>query len=207
MLRPAQVVVYDFAVSPEQVTLDTGVGPRLMHHGETTSTLQSQEARETQEALAETLAERLGAYGLPVTRMAAGAVPPPDSLLVQGQIGSVNKGNRTRRVLIGFGAGKSNIDADSQLYYVTDPSRPVFLAAFNGSADSGRMPGAAETMGAGAAAQRLATSAAVSGATHAGAEARRTERAAIADKLADGLARKIGDYAAGQGWIMASAVR
>jgi hypothetical protein len=128
-------------------------------------------------------------------------------LLVQGQIVAIDQGNRTRRVLIGLGAGKSTVSADAQLYYAVGDAAPRFVSAFEGQADSGRAPGAAETMGAGAVAQRAGTSAVLTGATHAGAETRRTTDTAEADKLADGLAKQIGQFAVAQGWIAPTALR
>jgi hypothetical protein len=205
---PAHVVVTDFTLKPEQVKLDSGVGPQFLaaESGQSASAREMQAARATQAALAETLTARLASYGLPVERLPADATPPPSTLLVQGQIGAVNEGNRTRRTLVGLGAGKSSIAANAQLYYITDPAQPRFIQSLGGTADSGHKPGAAETLGAGAAADRLATSSAVTAATH-GAQARRTDDEANADRLAEALAREIGAYAVSQGWIPASAIR
>jgi hypothetical protein len=206
--RPDHVLVSYFAVSPDQVRLDQGVGPRLLRLvGDSPAGGQaSQAARDTQAALAEQLVTRLRKYGLPAE--IAGASPAYGSnLLVQGQIVNIDQGNRTRRVLIGLGSGKSAVAADTQIYYAAPPAAPRFLSSFEGEANSGHMPGAAETMGGGAAAQRIGTSAALTGVTHAGAETRRTTDSAEADSLADGIAKKIGQFAATQGWIPVSAVK
>jgi hypothetical protein len=73
--------------------------------------------------------------------------------------------------LIGLGAGKTSVSADTQIYYATDRSAPPrLLMSFEGQADSGHLPGVAETLGAGAAAQSVGRSAFLTGATHAGAE-------------------------------------
>jgi hypothetical protein len=206
---PTEVAVFDFAITPDQVKLERGVGPTLMQSGSTQSPAdrQSQAAQATQAALAETLTTRLQAYGLRAVRELPGSVPPPGTLEVRGQILSVDQGNGTRRTMIGLGAGRSSIAADAQLLYVTNPAQPQFLQAFSGTADSGRMPGAVETMGAGAAADRLATSAAMTAGTHAVSEARRTSDEANADKLANALAKQIAAYAAQQGWLPAAAVQ
>jgi hypothetical protein len=206
---PAHVIVTDFTVSADLVHLDSGIGGVLRRqvNGEGDATAVAQSAQEAQAALADTLARKLTAYGLPVERLPATAAPPAGSLLVQGQISSIDQGNRTRRTLIGLGSGKSSVSADAQLYYVTDAATPQFLQSFTGTADSGHMPGAAETMGAGVAAQRVATSTALTAATHAGAEMYKTGDAANAAKLADALARQIGTYAVQEGWIQASAVQ
>jgi hypothetical protein len=193
---PSRVMVTDFAVQPENVSLDQGVAARLTRATDPQATPQTQ-----------TLVQRLVSYGLPATRLPTGVVPPNGVLLVQGQIVSIDQGNRTRRTLIGLGAGKSQISANAQLYYITTPAQPQFLVSFTGEADSGRAPGAAETMGAGAAADRLATSAALTAGTHAAGEMRHTSDQANADKLAEALARQIGGYAVNQGWIPPDAVK
>lgn len=120
---------------------------------------------------------------------------------------SIDQGNRTRRILIGLGAGKSSIGADAQLYQLTETAPPRFVMAFEGQADSGRMPGAAETMGAGAAAQRIGTSAALTGATHTGAEMRQTSDTAEAANLANEIALRVGQLAVAQGWIPQTALQ
>jgi hypothetical protein len=81
------------------------------------------------------------------------------------------------------------------------------MMAFDGQADSGRMPGAAETMGAGAAAQRIGTSTVLTGATHAGAETRHSSDTAEAGELADAIALRIGQFAVAQGWITPAALK
>ena len=206
---PSHVVITDFAITGDQVRLDSGVGAEVRRDlgSQPASVAQRQIALRAQQALAETLAKRLAGYGLRVERQSSTMPLRPGSLLVQGQIASVNEGNRARRVMIGLGSGASSIDANAQLYYLTDPARPQFMTSFKASADSGRMPGAAETMGIGAAAQgSVAVSAGVSAGVHGAAEMRRTGEEALADKLADALAKQIGEFAVSQGWLPASAI-
>jgi hypothetical protein len=207
--RPTEVAVFDFAISPDAVTLDDRPLAELMaeEQGLTQDQRRAQVARTTREALADTLTSELRAYGLPALRVSAGTAPSPGMLLVQGQILSVNQGNKRRRLLVGLGAGKSSATANAQLYDAANPAQPQLLRAFHGEADSGKMPGAAETMGAGAAAGSIATSAATTAATHAGSATRRSDDAVNADHLAQALARQITQYAVGQGWISASAVQ
>jgi Domain of unknown function (DUF4410) len=209
MPRPDRVVVAWFSVSPEQVRLDQGVSARLIRtvDDQPLDTQQMAAAQATQAALAEHLVDRLRQYGLPAELAMTTPAGPGTSLLVQGQIVGIDQGNRTRRVLIGLGAGKSTVTADAQLYYASGVAPPRFVSAFEGEADSGRAPGAAETMGAGAAAERVGTSAVLTGATHAGAETRRTTDTAEAGKLAAGLAKQIGQFAVAQGWIAQTALK
>jgi Domain of unknown function (DUF4410) len=123
-------------------------------------------------------------------------------VLVQGQIVSVDEGNRTRRTLIGLGAGASSIAVDAQvLYRRPEVQRPQLLEAFTASGNSGRAPGMAETLGVGAAADRLATSAVVGAGLHGVGERRRTGSDDNARRIADALAPQIGQLFARLGWI------
>ncbi|HEY4043949.1 MAG TPA: DUF4410 domain-containing protein [Rhodopila sp.] len=208
MPRPDRVLVSYFSITPDQVRLDQGIGARLTRVADD-QPLNAQElkaAQETQAALADQLVDRLRKYGLPA-EIATSTARSANGLLVQGQIVGIDQGNRTRRLLIGLGAGKSKITADAQIYRLTDVAPPRFVTAFEGTADSGHMPGAVETMGAGAAAQRAGTSAALTGATHAGSEMRHTGDTAEAGNLADEIATRVGQLAVAQGWIPQSALR
>jgi hypothetical protein len=202
------VLVSYFSVTADQVQLDQGVSARIVRAVDDAplNSQQYQAAQEAQAALAQRMVDRLRDYGLPA-QIAPPYPVPGSKLLVQGQIVAINQGNRTRRTLIGFGAGKSTVRADTQLYYAAGDDQPRFVTGFEGEADSGHTPGAAETMGAGAAAQRVGTSAVLTGATHAGAETRRTTDTAEADGLAEGLARQVGHFAVSQGWIPATMVK
>lgn len=206
--RPDRVLVSYFSIAPEQVRLDQGVGARIMRTAsdQPLDAQQLQAAKETQAALAERLVDRLTKYGLPA-EIGTTSGGRGTGLLVQGQIAGIDQGNRTRRVLIGLGAGKSTVSADTQLYYLSGSAPPRFMTAFAGQADSGRMPGAAETMGAGAAAERIGTSTAVTGATHAGAESHRDSDTSEADTLGDEIALRIGQLAVAQGWIPQAALK
>jgi hypothetical protein len=205
--RPDRILIGYFAISPEQVRLDQGIGARIVRVAgdQPLSALEQQAAQATQVALADRLVDDLRKYGLPA-EIASSAAVPSTSLLVAGQIVAIDQGNRSRRILIGLGAGKSSVSADMQLYYQAPGQAPRFMSAFQGQADSGHMPGAAETMGVGAAAGTLAGSAALSGAMHVGAESRSAPDTREAGRLADGLARQIGEFAVSMGWIPPAAI-
>ncbi|MBX9698885.1 MAG: DUF4410 domain-containing protein, partial [Acetobacteraceae bacterium] len=164
--RPDRILVHDFAVNPSEVRLDSGVRGQLTQalSGQTQSESQLQVARSAAAALAEALASGLGRYGIPVERTARTTTAAPGrELLVTGHLLAVDEGNRTRRRLIGFGRGMSSMEASAQLFLL-ERGPPRLIESFTADADSGYAPGAAMTMGAGAAAGRLATAAAVGGA-------------------------------------------
>ena len=127
--------------------------------------------------------------------------PTGNVVLVQGAILSVDEGNRTRRTLIGLGTGASSVSVDAQVLYRQGYLAPRLLESFSASADSGHAPGMAETMGAGAAADRVAVSAAAGTGLHAVSERRRAGNDDNARRIADALAPQLGQYFARLGWI------
>ncbi|MBB5372654.1 DUF4410 domain-containing protein [Acidocella aromatica] len=206
---PAEVVVTDFVVSPNEVTLDTSPPAEraAAQQGLSEAARRAQAAQDAQQALAEELTAKLQGYGLHTLREPASMAQPHGVLVVRGRILSVDQGNKRRRLLLGLGAGKSSVTASTELYYVNDPGNPELLQTFAGSADSGQMPGAAETMGVGAAAGTLATAGATTAATHGSSVLRGSDEAMNAGHLADALAKQIADYAVAKGWLPASAVQ
>jgi hypothetical protein len=93
---------------------------------------------------------------------------------------------------IGLGAGASTVQAHVECY-LNKPGGNALLTEFNATSQSSRKPGAAETMGAGAAPEVAATA---SGATEMkqGAEG-------DANRMAKGIAKEITKTMKSQGWI------
>jgi truncated hemoglobin YjbI len=82
-------------------------------------------------------------------------------LSVEGQILSINEGNKTRRLMIGFGSGASEVRTLTQVYEATGGEHRL-VDDFYTTAKSSRKPGFGPMSGAGAAAGRAATTAAAS---------------------------------------------
>ena len=82
-------------------------------------------------------------------RAERGAASPPGvrtGLLVTGQFVSVDQGNRTERVAIGLGAGRSDVRVRAQVFDVSPAGRKL-VDEIEVDAKSGLAPGMAETMG------------------------------------------------------------
>src|SRR5438093_1342024 len=84
--------------------------------------------------------------------------------MVKGQFVSIDEGNRTERVLIGLGAGRTGVQASVQVYEIT-PEGMRNVESLQADAKSSYKPGMALMMGAGGLAGNLLTSAVVSGIT------------------------------------------
>ena len=206
--RPTQVQVYDFAVSPDEVQLDHGLGARLRNRRQATPPGEAEQAaaQAVQNALAKALVEELQGLGLPAARAAEAPDTGQAVLEIRGQFLSIDEGNRTRRVVIGFGAGRSEVQTAVQVYEILPQGRTL-VARFTTDAKSGAKPGAAATMGAGAAADHLAESAAASAGLGVVSETLGATVAADAQRTAKELVRRqLGPFFVEHGWIPASAL-
>jgi hypothetical protein len=209
LAAPERIIVLDFVTAQQGVQLDQGISARLLRavSNESTPEEQRDAAWATANGLADELVSHIRSLGLPVERasslrerLGSGRI-----VVVEGQIVSVDEGNRTRRTMIGLGAGQSSVTANAQLYYISGRARPQLLESFQASADSGHAPGMAETMGAGAVAGRLGASAAGGGAMHGVLEARHADSVDEGKSVGRVLARMLGPFFVQQGWASAAA--
>lgn len=200
--KPSMIYVYDFAVHPSEVKLDTG-GPlarirtRLSGGGDVAA--QDQQAvdlgHQVADILASELVDKITAMGLPAQRITRDHVPPVGTVAVGGQFVDVDQGNKVKRMAIGFHQGQSSVAAQVQLYQVTGEAAANQLLDFTAVAQSPPTPGAAVTMGAGAAVQ-------VAGAA-AGAKALGDTVQQDTDRLASRVATNLQTFFAKQGWTAA----
>ncbi len=201
--KPATIYVYAFDSASADVKIDHGgLAKKLASSlsGETDANRTAQAAADTGEAVANEIVSKLQSSGLPAMR-ASGPVPAgQNALIVQGHFATIDEGNRRRRILIGLGAGKSEVGASVQLVYQPAGGAPVALQSFAANADSGKAPGVAETAGVGAAAGHVATAAMMGGGLHAASEGKHDGLSADAKKLADSIAKQIAQASAAQGW-------
>jgi hypothetical protein len=202
--KPERILVHAFAVSPQDVRLDHGVASEAWKlQGIPESTERTETGRKVADALADNLVKKIQELGLPAER--ASGPPPRDgipTLVIDGQFLAIDQGSSTARVVIGLGAGKSEVRTAVQVIEIL-PEGSRTLDAFEVDAKSGSTPGMAETMGAGAAAGHLATSAAVSVAKSAASERFGDDVDADARRSADQIAGLLAGYFARQGWIEA----
>ncbi|MFC7475235.1 DUF4410 domain-containing protein [Dankookia sp. GCM10030260] len=204
---PSRILVRDFAVSPADVQLDQGIRGRVEQALSAASPDDQRlaAARTAASALAEALVQALRASpDLPVERTPPDAAPMSGrSLLVTGSLLAVEEGNRTQRTMIGFGRGQARMEAEAVLHWLEPGAAPRRLAAFDGTTDSGSAPGMAASLGVGAAARRLATSAAVGGGAHGAIEGSRADDVDEARRIGTALGQKVRQFCVAQGWVAA----
>ena len=201
--RPMHIVVYQFATSPDEVQLDRS--PTAVAQWKLSGTSSTQERADVAHAVAKVLATKLvakiQALGLPAE---LGNGPPPVDggpvLVIDGQFIAIEEGTRALRLVIGLGAGHSTVRTAVQVTEMYPEGRRL-VDQFEVDARSGYKPGAAETMGAGAAAGTVATAAAVTAAGSVASEAFGADVDADTERTASKIAKLLATFFAEEGWI------
>jgi hypothetical protein len=209
--RPDRILVYDFAVSPDEVKLDKTLSAEIRERVEK----ERPEPRTPREmaighrvanAVAEELVKKIQTYGLWAERASGAPSPQGNTLLVKGQFLSVDEGNRAERVLIGFAAGRTKVQTDVQVYEMAG-GKEQEVETLTGTGDSAEKPGMAEMMGVGAIAHHLLVSTLLSGTVAGVSEANFDTVEDDGRRLADKIAGELGQYFVSQGWIPPGAVQ
>ncbi|MGA8597307.1 MAG: DUF4410 domain-containing protein [Bryobacteraceae bacterium] len=193
LAKPTAIVVYNFAATPEEVELNHAVLNRVrMHMSGAQDDEKAQLSRKIVDEFSDSLIKDLQKTGRPISRGIPGELPADHTLAVQGDFLLIDEGNRARRMAIGLGAGASKVEANVQCF-IRQPAQNIVITEFRAISKSSRKPGAAETMGAGAAPE---VSAAATGATELkqGAEG-------DTDRMAKAIAKQITKTMTAQGWI------
>lgn len=191
--KPTAIVVFKFAATPEEVELNKSAYNRVrMRVSGAKEDHKTELARKVVDEFSESLIKDLQKTGLAVSEGVTGELPPDNSLAVQGDFLAIDEGNRTRRMAIGLGAGASKVVTHVECY-VKQPDKNLMLSEFRATSKSSRKPGAAETMGVGAAPEATA---AVSGVTE-------MKQGAEGDtkRMAKAVAKQIMKTMSAQNWI------
>jgi len=200
--RPNQIVVYPFAVSAADVTLNQSIVQRAYRNfsAEDQSASQQTLATDTASNLCLKVASNLTAKGYRAVCVARGtSVADSNALILDGEFKNISEGNRLRRLVIGLGAGASTLDTSVHVYQRTDStSQP--LIEFTTHADSGKMPGAAIMGPAGAAAGGSAAVVVGSNAAVGGIKSYTSATDYLANKTADQITDVVTQYYAQHGW-------
>jgi hypothetical protein len=209
--RPDLILVYDFAVSPDEVKLDTGLSAELMqkyenYKGTPPTAMEIKLGHKVAEAVGDELVKKIRTYGLWAERGFGSPYGRGKVLMVKGQFVSIDQGNRTERVAVGLGMGRSDVQANVQVYELT-PQGLQEVDALRGAAKSGYKPGMAEMMGVGAIAGHLLVSTVVSGTVAGASEMTSATVEADGKRLADKIAVDLGNFFVNQAWIPPDAVK
>jgi hypothetical protein len=202
--KPSRILVYDFAVSEREVFEYQGI-MRQQPSVKDAKERERQLAQEVKDALAEEVAEGLRKMGFIVERVSRGTAATGNDLLIDGQFLTVDEGNPLRRLVIGFCSGTSTVESRAQIYQGDSPRS---VLEFTTHSASGKLPGAAPALGAGAAVQGGVTAGmVVANAAVSGVKTYKSDVARMAAESGDQVVRYLSEFFAQQGWIRADQVR
>ena len=195
--QPGVLLVYDFAVTPDDVVADT-FGPEF-GRDTSPSSKEVQEARQVAASLSTQLVSKLAKRGINAARATRARVPPVNAMVLKGEFVTIDKGSRVARMVIGFGAGSSELRVRVQAYQAT-PYGLRRIARAEAKATGSKTPGMAVPVAGGAAMGTAATSAAVSGGMNVAREVT-GGLDADAGRLADEIADRAEAFYKRQGWL------
>jgi hypothetical protein len=204
--KPDKALIYDFNVPADVVSVDTSAAARVHRKRSAAEAASSPEilARQVQTSFSKALLRELQQASVPTEAAAGGegTPAPPHAVLVQGEFTKIDQGNKTKRVFIGFGKGASDVQAHVKVSLATEQQpEPVMLLEFNVRSQSGKKPGAAATVGAGAATMgTVSAPSAAAGVAAGGITDTAATVEADASRMAKGVAKQIAELMAAQTW-------
>jgi hypothetical protein len=195
--KPDKVLIRDFAVPVGAITTDGSIAGQLhrrimLRHGVDEDSSPKALAKQLQAAFTKALTSELRTTNIPAQKMPATEGDMSGSnLIVEGQFVAIHEGDETKRILIGFGRGASDIKTHVTVSTLVQGHSTVVLE-FNLSSESGKKPGAAATMGVGSLAVGAATG---------GVSDRKSTVEADASRMGKLVAKQLETFMADQKWI------
>jgi Domain of unknown function (DUF4410) len=197
--KPDVIVVYPFAVDPEDVTLNQGFFESTYRNvaGKDETAEQHDIAQNAAEDICLEVATALMEKGHKAVCQQRGVPVPGNSIVVvDGAFTNLSAGNRLKRMVIGFGAGASVMDTNVEVLHRTHSGMQKLLG-FNTHADSGKQPGMAVMGPAGAA---VGPALMVANAANMATKAHRSSFGRLQDRTADAIVEQLTTYFDQHGW-------
>jgi hypothetical protein len=198
--KPDKVLIHDFAM-PAEIATDKSIAGQLhrtimLRHGVDEDSSPEVLAKRVQAAFSKALAEELkkaniSAFHVPGQKTSSAEnLASGSNLVVDGEFTAIKEGDESKRIMIGFGRGASDIKTHVTVSSVTQ-GHPTVVLEFNLSSESGKKPGAVATMGVGS----LAVGAAAGGVGD-----RESTVEADASRMAKLVAKQLEAFMANQKW-------
>ena len=148
--RPDHILVYDFAVLPEDVSPYNSFAYQLQHH-QVNNTSQTEDqvrvGRAVANALSEKLVKEIRSLGLPAERASARQPLVRGTFSIEGEFVSIDGGNRVQRIGIAFGGGATKFRTLVQGYLGTAEGREL-VEEFETNIERSQIPRMAVMVGA-----------------------------------------------------------
>jgi hypothetical protein len=117
--KPANIWVYDFAASPDDVPAESALAGEEAHPSGSQSADDVAEGRKVGAALAAALVDDIRALGMPAERATEDAKKAVNDIVIHGYLLSVSEGDEKKRLAVGFGSGASELKVAAEGFQMT----------------------------------------------------------------------------------------
>jgi hypothetical protein len=194
--RPPVFLIYNFAVDPEDVMVDTS---GLTSGDEASTAERLSEGKEWANALSESLVRQFVEEGITSRRATGSTHIPLNAIAVKGQFISIDEGDEIKRTTIGFGAGAEDVSVMVQVYQMRKAGL-MRISEIEAEGHGRKTPGvagpAAVAVGAGMVAGLV-----VSSAMNVKSEAVDGSMQTTVDDIAEELVQRAVSYYQKRGWL------
>jgi hypothetical protein len=118
--KPAHIWIYDFAATPSDVPPESALAQAARDQQGSQTPDQVAAGRKLGAEIASELTREIQAMGLPARQPVADTKPEINDLVIRGHLVSFSEGSEKKRVLVGFGAGESELQAAVEGFQMTD---------------------------------------------------------------------------------------
>jgi hypothetical protein len=140
--RPGQVWVYNFAATPADVPPQSALAGQSSQPAAPPTAQQIAEAQKLGSAIATELVQEIVGMGMPGAVASAATRPQLNDLVIEGTLLSVQQGSADERVIVGFGAGGSELKVAVEGFQMT-PGGLRKLGSGDLDATGNKTPGSA----------------------------------------------------------------
>ncbi len=200
--RPQLILVHDYRVSPDEVQLDSALSSRVKRAVKGTPKTEDQlkVEQEVSRVLTTTLVDEIRKLGIPADSATMASPVAGPILSIEGQIVSIDEGNKAKRLVIGLGSGASEVRTLTQVHEVTSADGDHLVEDFYTTTKSSRKPGLGPMAGMGAAAGLAASHVAAAGGVGVATSLSQTVEADVKHG-AKQIAKELAKLFVEQGWI------
>lgn len=140
--RPGHIWIYDFAATPAEIPTESALGGKPVEHPTPQTSEQIATGRQMGALIATQLVEEINGMGLLAARASSRTTPAINDIVIRGYLLSIDEGDATKRVAIGFGSGASQLSVAVEGFQVTAQGLRK-LGSGNVDAGGGKTPGGA----------------------------------------------------------------
>ena len=117
--RPDRIWVYDFVATAADIPADSAFAGKTSEHATPQTPEQIEAGRLAGTQVAAQLVEEINNMGMLAMRASSSTTPRINDIVIRGYILSIDEGDATKRVAIGFGSGASELKAAVEGFQMT----------------------------------------------------------------------------------------